>query len=75
MLHAHARETGAIALLSSHDLDRSLQLADSVWLLDGHGALRVGSPETLILDGHVERAFDTKAVRFSPSLGRFELMP
>lgn len=74
LLHAHARETGTTVLLSSHDLDLSLQLADSVWLLDGRGGLAVGTPEALIADGHVGRAFDTEAVRFSPALGRFELV-
>ncbi len=39
LLRAHARATGAIILLSSHDLHLSLRLADSVWLLDGRGTL------------------------------------
>ncbi|MET0270104.1 MAG: ABC transporter ATP-binding protein [Sphingomonas sp.] len=73
LLRAHARATGGIVLLSSHDLDLSLQLADAVWLLDGHGGLAVGTPAALIADGHIGRAFDTDAVRFSPALGRFEL--
>lgn len=73
LLRNHARRTGAIILLSSHDLDLSLQLADSVWLLDGQGALVVGSPDELIARGHIGRAFDTDAVRFSEELGRFEL--
>lgn len=74
LLRDHARGTGATVLLSSHDLDLSLQLADSVWLLDGCGGLATGSPGELISDGHVGRAFDTEAVRFSPALGRFELV-
>lgn len=74
LLRAHARATGTVVLLSSHDLDLSLQLADTVWLLDGRGAMVEGSPERLIADGHVGRAFDTEAVRFSPALGRFELV-
>lgn len=74
LLRAHARQTGTIVLLSSHDLDLSLQLADSVWLLDGKGGLAVGTPEALIDEGHIGRAFDTEAVRFSPALGRFELI-
>lgn len=73
LLRAHARSTGTIVLLSSHDLDLSLQLADSVWLLDGRGALFVGTPKSLIADGHIGRAFDTEAVQFSPELGRFRL--
>lgn len=74
LLRAHARQTGAIVLLSSHDLDLSLQLADEVWLLDGAGGLATGTADALIAAGHVGRAFDTEAVRFSASLGRFELV-
>ncbi|QYU67537.1 ABC transporter ATP-binding protein [Leptolyngbya sp. 15MV] len=74
LLQAQARSTGTTVLLSSHDLDLSLQLADSVWLLDGAGGLAVGTPDELIADGHVGAAFDTPAVRFSPALGRFELV-
>lgn len=74
LLRDHARRTGTMVLLSSHDLDLSLQLADSVWLLDGRGALTVGTPDALIAEGHVGNAFDTEAVRFSATLGRFELV-
>ncbi|OWK28006.1 ABC transporter ATP-binding protein [Sphingomonas mucosissima] len=74
LLRAHARETGGIVLLSSHDLDLSLQLADEVWLLDGRGGLAMGTADALIASGQIGRAFDTDAVRFSPTLGRFELV-
>jgi iron complex transport system ATP-binding protein len=71
LLKRHARENKAIVLLSSHDLDLSLQLADSVWLLDGAGVLEVGSPEDLIGRGAIGRAFDTSAVKFSAEQRRF----
>lgn len=74
LLRAHARKTGTVVLLSSHDLDLSLQLADSVWLLDGDDGLAVGTPQSLIEDGHIGRAFDSEAVRFSAANGRFELV-
>lgn len=73
LLRRHARESGAIVLLSSHDLDLSLQLADAVWLLDGKGALHVGPPSELIAAGHVGAAFDTSEIMFAPDLGRFRL--
>lgn len=73
LLRTQARQTDGIVLLSSHDLDLSLQLADIVWLLDGHGGLAVGTPDVLIANGSIARAFDTTAVRFSQKLGRFEL--
>lgn len=74
LLREQARATGAIVLLSSHDLDLSLQLADSVWLLDGSGGMAVGSAAELIASGGIGAAFDTPSVRFSPALGRFELV-
>lgn len=73
LLRRHARETGAVVLLSSHDLDLALQLADSVWLLDGRGGLHVGDPHSLMRSGRIGAAFDTAEVAFSPTLGRFEL--
>ncbi|MEH3041288.1 MAG: ABC transporter ATP-binding protein [Sphingomonas paucimobilis] len=75
LLREHARATGAIVLLSSHDLDLSLQLADSVWLLDGSGGLAVGPASDLIAAGRIGATFDTAAVRFSAARGRFELVP
>lgn len=73
MLRDHARQSGSIVLLSSHDLDLSLQLADEIWLAGGDGQLAVGSPGALAASGAINAAFDSGAVRFSPALGRFEL--
>ena len=73
LLRAQARDQGQIVLLSSHDLDLSLQLSDGVWLLDGAGGFSVGTPDALSRSGAVGRAFDTDAIRFSPSDGRFEI--
>ena len=73
LLRSQAREKGQIVLLSSHDLDLSLQLSDSVWLLDGEGGFSVGTPDALSRSGAIGRAFDTDAIRFSPADGRFEI--
>ena len=73
LLRSGARQGGRIVLLSSHDLDLSLQLADSVWLLDDAGGFSVGTPDALSRSGALGRAFDTDAIRFSPPLGRFEI--
>lgn len=74
LLRRHARESGSIVLLSSHDLDLSLQLADQIWLLEGEGNLRVGSPDELVAQGAIGRAFDMEEVVFSAERGRFELV-
>ncbi len=73
LLRSRAKAKGQVILLSSHDLDLSLQLADNVWLLDGAGGFAVGVPDALSRSGAVGRAFDTDGIRFSPSQGRFEI--
>jgi iron complex transport system ATP-binding protein len=72
-LRNRARQSGAIVILSSHDLELSLQFADVVWLLGGDTAVEAGAPDTLIASGAIGRAFDTAAVRFSAVHRRFEL--
>src|SRR5690606_121055 len=64
-LRNRSRQSGAIVILSSHDLELSLQFADAVWLLGGDMPLEVGTPDELIANGAVGRTFDTAAVRFS----------
>ena len=54
-------------LLSTHDLDLALRVADRVWLLDRRGRLRSGSPESLIQDGAFQAAFDNQELtRYLP---------
>jgi len=72
LLRQQAREKNLVVLLSSHDLDLSLQLADQVWLID-RGTLSVGTPQDLIHNGIIGQAFDTASVVFSRELGRFTL--
>ncbi len=73
LLRRQAREEGTCVLLSSHDLDLSLELADRIWLLDGSGGLAEGRAEALIAAGRIGRAFDTDEVVFSNDRKRFEL--
>ncbi len=74
LLRRHARATGSIVLLSSHDLDLSLQLADSIWLVGG-GIIRIGTADELIEESAIAQAFDTDGVSFSNEQRRFELAP
>jgi iron complex transport system ATP-binding protein len=73
LLRRHARQRKASVLLSSHDLDLSLELADRIWLLDGQGGLAIGPADALIAAGKINAAFDTPEVAFSPARKRFEL--
>jgi len=74
LLRRRARSSGTIVLLSSHDLDLSLQLADVVWLADAEGRLHVGNAEDLIAGGAINAAFDSGDVSFDRALGRFKLV-
>lgn len=73
LLRRHAHQSGTIVLLSSHDLDLSLQLADRVWLLDGAGGLTTGTADELTASGLIGAAFDTADVAFSAGQRRFVL--
>jgi len=51
LLHRLARTTQKAMLLSTHELDLALQTADRLALLTAAGALHLGTPEDLVLDG------------------------
>src|SRR2546430_2418784 len=51
LLHQLARQTNKGILVSTHELDLALQVADQVWLLQTGGRLSSGTPEDLVLNG------------------------
>ena len=73
LLHQIARDTGCIILLTTHDLDLALRVADRIWLLPADGQLRTGLPEELALDGSLACAFESEGVTYDASQGRLNL--
>jgi iron complex transport system ATP-binding protein len=71
LLHQLARETHKAILLSTHELDLALQVADEVWLLQSGGQLLSGAPEDLVLNGSFESAFSEEKVAFDKGSGNF----
>jgi iron complex transport system ATP-binding protein len=71
LLHQLARETDKGILVSTHELDLALQIADEVWLLGSGGQLRSGTPEDLVLNGSFEAAFAEEDVAFDKGSGNF----
>ena len=71
-----AREKSKAILLSTHDLDTALQLADRLWLLpavnaDGTAeALRSGTPGELVANGSLAHFFDSETIVFDPASRR-----
>lgn len=72
-LRRHARASGCLVVLSSHDLELCLQLADRLWLLAGDRQLADGTADELINRGHIGRAFDQDDVQFSAQRRQFVL--
>ncbi len=60
-------------LITSHDFDLALQLADQLWLIQRDGGLTIGTPEQLSASGALADLFSHSAVRFDAQSGRFEL--
>lgn len=73
LLRRLSRETGVAILLSTHDLDLALRLADRMWLFAMNGDLLTGLPEELALDGALERVFATEGVYFDHAIGAFRV--
>ncbi|MDZ8089972.1 MAG: ABC transporter ATP-binding protein [Nostoc sp. DedQUE12b] len=73
LLRHLARETNQAILLSTHDLDLALRLADKVWLLANNGILHIGAPEDLVLSGAFADTFKSEGVEFDIASGEFNL--
>jgi len=73
MLRDLARTTNRAILLSTHDLDLALRSADVIWLLPKGGALQVGAPEELVLNGSFAKAFAGEGIEFDSHLGAFRI--
>ncbi|MEI1375296.1 ABC transporter ATP-binding protein [Nostoc sp. UHCC 0926] len=73
LLRQLVRETNQAILLSTHDLDLALRIADKVWLLSTNGLLHVGAPEDLVLNGAFADTFRSEGVEFDVASGEFNL--
>jgi iron complex transport system ATP-binding protein len=73
LLHKLTKETNKGILLSTHELDLALQVADKIWLINKNGLLENESPEAMVLNGTFEAAFDKSGVVFDKSTGTFNI--
>jgi len=73
LLHQLAGQTQKAILLSTHELDLALQVADELWLLEQGGQLHRGAPEDLVLNGIFENVFDKEGILFDKATGTFHL--
>jgi len=75
LLHRLAREINKGILLSTHELDLALQVADEVWLMQHSAPLHRGAPEDLVLGGVFEAVFEKEDVHFDRATGVFRIHP
>ncbi len=75
LLRRLARDDGLCVLVSTHDLEPALRVADRVWLLDRSGRLRTGPPEALVAAGAVGEVFDAPGLAFDAAAGAFTIRP
>jgi iron complex transport system ATP-binding protein len=62
---------GLTLLMSTHDLELSLQYADNLCLLGERQCSEFGSPEDLLLEGKLEQIFDNHELDFDRERGVF----
>lgn len=71
LLRTISHTTGKAVLMSTHDLDLALQMADVVWLLDKTRGVTAGAPEDLSLDGSLAAFFADEGITFDAAAGLF----
>ena len=71
LLRRLARERSLAVIVSTHDLELALRIADRVWLIGPDRRLRTGTPEQLTLDGAISTVFDGSDLAFDAAAGVF----
>ena len=72
LLRELARKTKKAILLSTHELELTLQVADKIWMMTPN-KLTKGLPEDLILSGSLQKTFGTERFRFDETTGGFRM--
>jgi len=71
LLRRLSKETDKSILLSTHDLELALQIADKIWLMERTKRLVSGTPEDLSLNGNLSHFFQRKGISFDEKTGLF----
>ncbi len=71
LLSRLSRTMGKGVLLSTHELDLALQVADCLWLMQPQKGVVEGVPEELVREGHLQRLFSGQSFYFDSLTQRF----
>ena len=72
LLKELAHQTGKCVIISTHELDLAIQMADTLWLMSEQG-VSVGTPQMLIENGAFQAAFADESFRFETRDGRLNI--
>ena len=73
MLRQLAHDMGKTILMSIHDIDLALQIADNIWLLDHDGRLISGTPRQLSEAGEIDQHVVNENIEFDRSAMTFHV--
>jgi iron complex transport system ATP-binding protein len=62
--------SGKTILVSTHEIDLAIRLADQIWLLNKTGKAETGMPTELIKRGVIQSTFASESFGFEPETGR-----
>lgn len=71
LLRRLSHETQKSILLSTHDLELALQIADKIWLMEQNKGMITGTPEDLAIDGSLTHFFERDSIHFNSHTGLF----
>lgn len=71
LLQKLARDTGKTILISTHELETAMQVADKLWLMENKGGVSVGIPEDMVLNGSFDKVFRHDSYEFDKEYGSF----
>lgn len=71
LLQKLARDTKKIILLSTHEIETAMQVADKIWLLDKSHRVITGTPEDMVLTGKIDDVFKNPSYEFDKEYGSF----
>lgn len=74
ILRRLVEDHGKGILLTTHDLNISIQSADWIWLIGEKQRIKKGVPEDLILRGDFANFFDKGDIRFDNTTGEFRIV-
>jgi iron complex transport system ATP-binding protein len=69
LLKKLAREMQKCILLSTHEIDLAIRLADKLWLMNAGETVKTGTPAELTANGNIQSVFQGDSFGFDPETG------